>query len=289
MLAFITSLRHPDNAKDYGHIEELLRGSLASIEAQSSDEYVAIVVGNRSPSFALPPRVHFVEVDFGPPQPARGRHAGRDDFVRDKGSKIGIGLVAARQFAPENVVFFDADDFLHRNLTKFVSAHPEINGWVIEDGWIYSRARNGYAKQNEFNRTCGTCYVLPYDLFQISPDLHVGSTQREVVESFGELLPNIMGAHRNATQWLGERGVVLERVPFRAAVYHVDTGENHSGKELPGVVRPWRSMLAEEFAIASSKPPGRTLASCFGPRAFRQSVQHSVRRLAFVRRRAVQW
>jgi hypothetical protein len=72
VLAFVTSLRHPDNASDYGRVEELLRRTLRSIAQQTSDDYIVIVVGNRAPSFALPPRARFVYVDFpAAPEPTR--------------------------------------------------------------------------------------------------------------------------------------------------------------------------------------------------------------------------
>ena len=35
MLAFITSLRHPDNSSDYARVELLLMGTLRSIEQQT--------------------------------------------------------------------------------------------------------------------------------------------------------------------------------------------------------------------------------------------------------------
>ncbi|GAA3655900.1 hypothetical protein [Microbacterium marinilacus] len=279
MLAFITSLRHPDNAADYPRIEALLQGTLASIAQQSSDDYVVIVVGNRAPSFPLPPRTHFVPVDFAPPVAAHGPHADRSGFVHDKGTKIGIGLVAARAHQPSHVMIFDADDFLHRDVVLFVGRNPAARGWAIDKGWIYSRSRNGYRRQDGFNRTCGTSYILPFDAYGVPEDLSTSATQQELVDGFGEVLPNIMGAHRNAVQWHLDRGRVLERLPFRAAVYHVDTGENHSGKALPGIVRPWNRRLGDLFAIRPTRGPLATLWAAIGPRALAQSAVSFGRRV----------
>ena len=71
MLAFITTLRHPHNSADYGHVEALLQDTLASLTQQTSDDYVVIIVGIRRPAFPLPERVVFVEVDFPPPSTHR--------------------------------------------------------------------------------------------------------------------------------------------------------------------------------------------------------------------------
>jgi hypothetical protein len=282
MLAFVTSLRHPDNATDYARIEELLQETLASIAGQSADDYVVIVVGNRQPSFSLPDRVTFVPVDFAPPEAVNGPHADRDGFVRDKGTKIGVGLLAARSYNPSHVMIFDADDFVHRDLTRFVSEHADGDGWVIDKGWVYSRARNGYRRQDAFHRTCGTSYLIPFDAYRVPEHLSVSATQQEVLEGYGEVLPNIMGAHRNAVQWHRDQGRVLQPLPFRGAVYHVDTGENHSGKRLPGVLRPWSPGLQNAFAIASSRGRAATLWATMGPVAVAQSIGDLVKR-AFTR------
>lgn len=271
MLAFITSMRHPDNADDYGYNEKLLEATLRSLTQQSSQDYVVFVVGNRAPSFQLPSRVHFVEVDYAPPARVNGPHANREGFVRDKGSKIGAGLIAARQYNPDWVMIFDADDFVHRDLVDFVHRHADAPGWVIQRGWIYSRARNGYRAQDGFNRTCGTSYVIPFSAYDVPNSIDVGASQQEIIDAFGDVLPNIMGAHRNATSWHASRGRELRAVPFRAAVYHVDTGENHSRKALPGLIHPWNSDLLRDYAIQPTRERNKTLWSCYGPKALVQS------------------
>lgn len=283
MLAFVTSMRHPVNADDYSHNEELLNETLNSISQQSSEDYVVIIVGNERPSFELPARTRFVEVDFPPPERAIGPHADRSGFVRDKGSKIGIGLIAAQAYSPDWVMIFDADDFIHRDLTRFVERHPDSAGWIIDEGWIYSHSRNGYRKQSEFNRTCGTSYIIPFSAYDVPDNLTVEASQDEVVEAYGEVLPNILGAHRNARAWHSARGLQLRNLPFRGAVYHVDTGENHSRKGLPGLIRPWSKSLEYDFGIRSNQAPMRTLFSCLGPmvvvRIFVDLARRAMRRL----------
>ena len=278
MMLFVTSLRSRANATDYANVELLLQGALDSIENQSSGEHVTIVVGNEDPSFELPPNVHFVKVGFPAPTRSTGPHAELSEFVRDKGSKLGIGLIAGRQFAPSHVMIFDSDDFIHRDLVRLVHAHPDAPGWVVEHGWVFSRRRNGYRRQDDFNRTCGTCFVLPYDVYDVPAHLDEHASQDDVVDAFGERLTRIIGAHRDAIFWYTEHGHALRTVPFRAVAYHVDTGENHSGKVLPGAIRPWDARLGRDFAIRSQAPRLRTLLSCYGPRALAQTARARARR-----------
>lgn len=273
MLAFVTSLRHPRNAADYGRVEELLRLTLASLTAQTSGEYVVLVVGNRAPGFDLGERVRFVPVGFAPPEAAHGPHADRDRFVRDKGSKIGVGLLAARPYAPDHVMIVDADDFVHRDLAAFTARHPGHPGWVVDQGWVYSRARGVYRRQPAFHRTCGTSLVVPFDAYGVPAHLDETATQGEVLAGYGERVDHVLGAHRNAVEWFARhQGRVLEPLPFRGAVYHVDTGENHSGKRLRGLARP----LDPDFAACYGLPPVRrttaTLWSAVGPRAVAETA-----------------
>ena len=291
MLAFITSLRHPQNSADYARVELLLEETLRSVTQQTSEDFVVIVVGNREPAFALGDRVHFVPVDFPPPAPPDGPRTARAPFVRDKGTKIGVGLAAARRFDPDHVMIFDADDFVHRELAAFVAERPGRPGWVIDRGWMYSRARNAYRVQNGFNRTCGTCHILPFDAYGVPDDLAPTASQEEVVEAFGERLEAMLGAHREAVEWHAARGRRLERLPFRGAVYHVDTGENHSGKAMRGVARPLGRRLRRDFAIPSNRSSLITLWSAVGPGALWESVSQSAvvnaRRARRVVRRAL--
>lgn len=272
MLAFITSLRHPQNSSDYGRVEALLHDTIKSVTAQTSDDYVVIVVGNKRPELPLPDKTHFVPVDFPAPAPPTGAKTARAPFVWDKGTKIGIGLIAARSFDPDYVMIFDADDFVHRDLAGFVARNPPSAGWVINEGWMYSRGKGAYRRQREFNRTCGTCFILPTDAYEVPTDLSVSATQEEVAAGFGERLPNILGAHRNAVEWHRLHGRVLTPLPFPGAVYHVDTGENHSGKAFVGVGRPLSDTIERDFGIPRVHGRLASLWASVGPVAVLESV-----------------
>lgn len=279
MLAFITSLRHPDNSADYERVERLLQETLHSIRAQTSDDYVVIVVGNRVPAFPLPDRMRFVQVDFPAPAPAAGPQTDRAAFVWDKGTKIGIGLIAASEYDPDYVMIFDADDFLHRDLVRFVRDHPSEAGWVISRGVVYSRRRNVYRQKNHFNRSCGTSYIVAYDAYGVPQHLTPSATQGVVADGFGDRLNRILGAHREALEWFAGHGVQLRRLPFRGAVYQVDTGENHSGQSLHGVAWPLGAGAAERYGIVPSRSMIDSARFALGPAALWETVRAVEKRL----------
>lgn len=269
MLAFITTLRHPQNSADYGRVESLLQDTLASLTRQSCDDYVVVIVGNRRPGFPLPKRTVFVEVDFPPPSDSKGPRTGPAAGIWDKGTKNGIGLIAARDFAPEYVMAVDADDFVHRDLAGFVRSRPGHTGWVVERGWIYSRARNAYRAQRKFYRMCGTSFIIPLEAYEVRPDLTISATQHEIAEAFGERLEHIL-EHGWAYAWWTKHGRPLEPLPFPGAVYHVENGENHCDNALFGPALPYRSHLYRDFAVRPSKGPASTLWTSVGPAALKR-------------------
>jgi hypothetical protein len=280
VLAFLTSLRHPANAADYATVEHLLQLSLRSVCAQTHDDFVVIVVGNRRPSFALPRNAHFVEVDFPPPVAEVGPHASRSNFVLDKGTKIGVGLLTARRFEPDMVMLFDADDFVSRRMAEFAAAQQRPRVWVVRDGYVLSRSRSSYRRQPEFNRTCGTSFLVPYEVYGVPDDLTPVSTQEQVARGFGDRLTAIMGAHRDADAWFEQHGWPPAPLPFRGAVYHVDTGENHSRKGMSGAALPVGKRLALELGVPRRPWSPSQLLLSLGPVPLGQSISHAVRHTA---------
>ncbi|MDY0830150.1 glycosyltransferase family A protein [Microbacterium sp. BG28] len=279
MLAFVTSLRHPQNSADYGRVELLLEQTLASVAAQHGDDFVVIVVGNRRPAFELPRRTHFVEVDFPAPAPPTGPRTDRDAFVWDKGTKIGAGLIAAREYSPDYVMIFDADDYVSNRLAAFVASAPPSPGWVVSSGWMYSYTREVAKPINGFNRTCGTSFIMSFDAYQV-PNLPEGSTQREIADGFGERLYSVLGAHRHAREWFAEHSFAPVDLPFRGAVYNVDTGENHSGKALSGIAFNAGRALVTEYGLPVRLSAMRRLWNAIGARAIAETLASRLRRLA---------
>ncbi|KAA0098835.1 glycosyltransferase family 2 protein [Mycolicibacterium sp. P1-18] len=274
MITFITSLRHPQNSADYGRVESLLADTLASIARQTSDDFAVLVVGNRRPAFDLPRQTHFVEVDFDPPTTHAGAQTGMSAVIWDKGTKLGIGLAAARAFDPDYVMFVDADDFVHRDIAAYVHDHAGSPGWVIRRGWMYSRSRNAYALRRRLFRVCGTSFILPFEAYAVPDDLLVTSSQDEVADALGDdALQHVVGEHRYALEWWQKRGRELDTLPFAGAVYHVDTGENHSGSMLLGPGLPHGPQLLDDFGIASSKDRWASRWSAYGPPAFKPDLR----------------
>jgi hypothetical protein len=272
LIAFVTSLRHPLNSDDYPRVEALLQDTLRSLTAQDHPDFAVFVVGNKVPGFPMPDKAHFVTVDFPPPILTRGPRTPRDVFVWDKGTKIGVGLLAARAVAPDHVMIVDADDFVHRGLAGFVAQHPAAPGWVITNGYVYSRARQTFQRQRRFNRVCGTSHVVRYDAYAVPDRLDAQASQAQVADGYGERLHHVLGAHHDAVTWFSDNGMPLARLPFRGAVYQVDTGENHSGYSLRGASVPVTHRFERTFGVPLRDANGERVWQALGPRAVTERV-----------------
>lgn len=250
MLAFITSLRHPRNSDDYGRVEALLAQTLASVSRQTAPHSVW-VVGNRRPT-DLPRDVNWVPVDFEAPSALDSPRTGVAAVLRDKGTKLATGLLAARETAPDHVMFLDADDLVSRRLAALSAEDPAAAGWRIEHGYRWAADRGAVRRQPDFHRHCGSGCLVRTDLYDLPADLSAGASQAELEARLGDRLERWFGSHLYLADDLDAAGHPLAPVPFAGALYRVGTGENHSGVSLAGLGRPVSRRLAAEFGIPAT-------------------------------------
>lgn len=248
-LTFITSLRHPDSVIDYARIERLLVATLRSLDNQSIPCRVVVVGGTH---FEVPGDLHIpvdvVVVDFPVPVNRVGTHEGRLEATRlDRGSKHAVALSRVHG---GYVMTVDADDFVSSRVAAYVHEHAGGPGWYVEQGFRYDHASGMARKQDNFNDVCGTSLIFRRDLMP-QGSLHADGGPGEIVAAWGEhAVMSLLGSHRRLRWELG-----LPPLPFRAAVYNVNTGENISGSRLTfgwsvsartarefGIVRPRRSV-----------------------------------------------
>lgn len=241
MLAFITSLRHPKTAKSWSHNLKLLERTLRSVCAQSDQNFRVLVVCNEKPDLCFDhPNIGFLPVDLPPPVDSFDQLIRNADAIRnDRGRKYLAGLYHFREANPSHVMFFDADDCISNRLVETVLAGPPNTSWYVGDGYLYSEGSSLiYRIDSVFNQTCGTCHIFSYRIFDLPED-------RTTISD--EWIRQTLGSHINVKAFLQEKNVTLQKIPYRGAVYIINTGENQwglggyldffRGSRLPSLVR----------------------------------------------------
>lgn len=230
MIVFITSIKHPENSRSYEKVWALLIRTLTSVCNQLDREFKVIVVCNKTLPLEDKCKKHnnhieFIEVNFPPVS-----QTGYDGIRIDRGSKYTIGLIAAKKYKPEYIMFFDADDYVGNDISQYANNHKSKSGWVIDKGYIMNGNKFMPIVEN-FYKFCGTSNILNYDIItsEINPDLTEKSNQDEILEKIDEYyLLFIIGSHKFAEPYFKEKGIPLGMFPNYAAVYVTSTGENHS-------------------------------------------------------------
>jgi len=147
-----------------------------------------------------------------------------------------VGLLRAQVHSPDHVMFFDADDFVSDLIAQFAAERPAADGWALRDGYVFSDADPSslLLVNGRFDRECGTSHIVRFDLFDLPADCPATLTQEEILRHFGrEYVMRFLGSHRSVEQFLTAKNALLTPLPFRGAIYHTDTGENHSIKMHP--------------------------------------------------------
>jgi hypothetical protein len=259
MLVFITSVRHPHNATDYDRVERLLQRTLASVCAQDDRDFRVVVVANQPLSFATPEEVETVVVDFPAPSDHKGAQTSREAILHDRGTKLAVAILAARQHPAAHIMRFDADDFVSRQIAGYVNRYPNHAGWYVSKGHAYYERLGLTRHIDNFHERCGTSFVIRQDLYG-SANLPVTATQDALYEGFGEfVVRELLGSHRTALEHFAATGTPLQPLPFRGAVYTLETGENWSRDGVAGFAWPVRRTLEREFGLPRSPPDGSVI------------------------------
>jgi hypothetical protein len=228
-MAFVTSLRHPSIMKDKQRVYQLLERTLRSVCAQTNQHFKVIVVCNEQPEIGFThPAITYLLVDIEPPVQSVEQMFGNLDAVRlDKGKKYLAALYLLKGSNPSHVMFFDADDCVANTITQTVLSGPSDRSWRINSGYLYKEGASLLVRlPNGFHKRCGSCFIFSYSMYQLPVDPN---------EIALDWIKKNLGSHRLIYDYLKQRNVTLYNIPYSAAIYIVNTGENHSA--ITGILR----------------------------------------------------
>ena len=230
-LTFIVPVRHQDNARDWDALKANLSQTVASIAAQTSDDWRGVVVANEGADLPPMPAGFAVERVTFPPNDVHERgDATRDDFLNafriDKGQRALAGMLTQ----PDSDFFMivDDDDFVSNRLTEYVGAKKPGNGWAIRHGYVWNDGGNYLYAHDDYNHVCGSSLIVSSALYDLP------ERAEDVPRSF---VMQMLGSHHGIEKLMDDRGTPLNILPFRGGVYRVAHAGSHS--QTPGFLRKY--------------------------------------------------
>ena len=170
---------------------------------------------------SLSEKFSFTWVDFEPNKYFdKDRHCIEQvhDFVRlDKGKRVLAGMKSRPESDYYMVV--DDDDFIHRDLVRFVEQSSPQNGWYIDKGYVWTESSKLVYKCFFFDQLCGTSLIVKNELYN-PQSLDYDKNERDIKER--------LGSHVLLKQLLANEGKSLSPLPFFGATYRIGNINAHS-------------------------------------------------------------
>ena len=268
MFLFITTIRHPSNAKNFDTILALLNHTIDSVMNQKTNfDFKLVIVCNEKPALDVDPdKVHFHVVDFPPPGKEKASEQTLYNMQLDKGTKLASGLIYAKQFNPKSVFIIDADDWISNKIVEHVMSNDQQKFWYADTGYLLNYSDKTYIRKYGLCRYCGTAFIYDYKLFmdmlKLSSENNVNFTREQIIETVDEFeLLNILGNHRYQFAHFAKQGITFNPLPFKSICWILNTGENHSGKNGGDSGLPVTQSLLESFGIIQDYSPSTQSAT----------------------------
>ena len=152
------------------------------------------------------------------------------NVVLNMGTKLLIGILAAKKYNPEYVMFFDADDYIGNDISAYVNTHPGENGWIMSHG--YRMAEKKVAPYYRWHSICGTGNIYNYSLLLklVGSEVSEKSTQNELFKHVDSELLITIGKHNRPRKFFYERGYPFLDYPTRSVIHLVDHDESSEYK-----------------------------------------------------------
>jgi glycosyltransferase involved in cell wall biosynthesis len=207
-------------ARDWSKVQTNLANTLKSLLAQTDPRVEILLLGTDRPN-TIPddPRVSWIDVAVGGMASWRGA-------LEDAGSKREFAAWECGRRGGGYLMFVDAADLVSRHLVAYVRQTRHPHGYVLRSGYLHRVADRSLSKigpdgkgQLDFSQVCGTSVILnlsPHDYGDIG-----NSSPTRYQKLFRD-------GHVGFVAALEEEGLAAHEVPFPAAVYVTQTGDNIS-------------------------------------------------------------
>lgn len=216
MITFCIPLLSRRVASDWQMVTTLFNRTLWSCYNQTCPEFRIIVACHEIPKLdkRYDDRVEFIQVDAPIP---RTQH----EKMIDKGYKTHTCAMRLRELGGGYGMLVDADDLVSNRLAQYVHDMPDENGFYIKSGYVYFVGDSYMKKLDKFSS--GTAFIVNYAVEDL-PDAY----PEVMTDNNNENECLMRKKHGSVAEECAKAGRPLRPLPFRAAVYVLGSGENHS-------------------------------------------------------------
>lgn len=235
MIVFAIPFRAKETTKDWNSCLKRLEHTLDSVFNQTDPNFKCILVCNSVPEKwggQYDDRLEIIKTDLAIPQ--KWIEMSRDKFWKLTIAAVRIHEILMEQSAPEKGIFVmpvDADDILNCRIAQWCEEHPEANGAVSEDGYVWEEGSRYMRIYPQMHTYCGSCSIIKMferDLPAAMPYPDELSLDRHTAGILNARYP-IRYDHNTVVQRYADEGKPFEILPFRSTIYVRATGENISG------------------------------------------------------------
>lgn len=217
MIYYLIPFRSKISTADWDLTVSLLNNTLKSVFNQNEQEFRVIIACHEIPQITedYDKRLEIIQVDYPPPEQIK-------HYVPDKYYKKRILVHRVQESGGKYIMFVDADDYISNRLATWVKNHEHPTGWFIKTGYEYDASSNSLRITPRFNNICGTSAVLNISDLSGSVETLFTDYNRENKYLFDY-------GHNEWNKILEEqKQQTLGIIPFKAAVYVINTGVNLS-------------------------------------------------------------
>jgi hypothetical protein len=172
-LGIVIPLKSKRVSRDWEAVSHCLEATLRSLGNQSSDDWVAVVVGHEKPEIRwdeVSERVTWVEFTKDlPPLREGGSFTKHTDFdyILDKNRKTAAGMLHLQSQAITYWFVLDADDFVHRDFVHTLVNLPKQAGWLLKSGYLWYQDLRRWMPTQQMLNLCGSTAVIGAELFEV--------------------------------------------------------------------------------------------------------------------------
>ena len=235
MIVYAIPFRAPQTANNWEKCVECLEHTLQSIfNPANHAPFYCIVACNQIPDKLrgkYDKRLIWIELNL--PAPGCWIEMAIDKFWKLTEIAVYIRKILEEQAHPEQGIYVmpvDADDLLNYRIPEYCVQHPDENGFVSKDGYIWQEGNKFFRIYPQLHTYCGSCNIIKMYLDDLPEDMPFPAQLCHDQETAGILNSRypIRYDHHTVVARYKEMGRPFAVLPFRSTVYVRGTGDNIS-------------------------------------------------------------